>query len=113
MIQQQQRSSSLITQQLRQQERTYQVQVNALRSQVREAERLRHELQQIGQVQRDNARAGSTGGNNIIGTTAAIAGGTYAAGMIGANYLKDPRDYMRQISLATDTALAGQKDVCT
>lgn len=109
MIQQQQRSSSLITQQLRQQERTYQVQVNALRSQVREAERLRHELQQIGQVQRDNARAGSTGGNNIIGTTAAIAGGTYAAGMIGANYLKDPRDYMRQISLATDTALAGQK----
>ncbi|ENX02648.1 hypothetical protein F900_01094 [Acinetobacter modestus] len=109
ILQQQQRSSSLITQQLRQQERTCQVQVNALRSQVREAERLRHELQQIGQVQRDNARAGGTGGNNIIGTTAAIAGGTYAAGMIGANYLKDPRDYMRQMSLATDTALAGQK----
>ncbi|MFR9677778.1 phage tail tape measure protein [Acinetobacter sp. SEK570] len=107
LLQQQQRSSSLISQQLRQQERSYQVQVNALRQQVREAERLRQQLQQAGNAQRDATRG--AGGGNALSTTAAIAGGTYAAGMIGSNYLKDPREYMKQISLATDTVLAGQK----
>ncbi|ENX58208.1 MULTISPECIES: hypothetical protein [Acinetobacter] len=106
LLQQQQRSSSLISQQLRQQERSYQVQINSLRQQVREAERLRQQLQQAGNAQRDATRGV---GGNAFGTAAAVAGGTYAAGMIGSNYLKDPREYMKQISLATDTVLAGEK----
>lgn len=106
LLQQQQRSSSLISQQLRQQERSYQVQVNALRQQVREAERLRQQLQQAGNAQREANRGI---GGNALGTAAAVAGGGYAAGMIGSNYLKDPREYMKQIALATDTVLAGQK----
>jgi hypothetical protein len=106
LLQQQQRSSSLISQQLRQQERSYQVQINSLRQQVREAERLRQQLQQAGNAQRDATRGV---GGNAFGAAAAVAGGGYAAGMIGSNYLKDPREYMKQISLATDTVLAGQK----
>lgn len=111
LLQQQQRSSSLISQQLRQQERSYQVQVNSLRQQVREAERLRQQLEQAGRAGRGvgGGNAGGGIGGNALGTAAAVAGGTYAAGMIGSNYLKDPREYMRQISLATDTVLAGQK----
>lgn len=108
IMQQQQRQSNLMTQQLRQQERSYQVQVNSLRSQVREAERLRQQLEAAGRAGRNNP-AGTGFGGNIIGGTAATVGGTVAAGMIGANYLKDPREYMKQISLATDTVLAGQK----
>ena len=109
ILQQQQRSSSLISQQLQQQQRSYQMQLNTLRSQVREAERLRQQLQQAGQAQRDNQRNGIGGGSNLMGNTAAVVGGTYAASSIGANYLNDPRQYMKQISLATDTVLAGQK----
>lgn len=109
ILQQQQRSSSLINQQLQQQQRSYQIQLNTLRQQVAAAERLKQQLQQAGQAQRDNQRNGGSGGSNLMGNTAAVVGGTYAAGNIGANYLKDPRDYMRQISLATDTALAGEK----
>lgn len=52
-------------------------------------------------------RAGS--GGNRLQTAAAVVGGAYAAGTMGSNYLKDPREYMKQISYATDTALAGQK----
>lgn len=109
ILQQQQRSSSLISQQLQQQQRSYQMQLNTLRSQVREAERLRQQLQQAGQAQRDNQRNGIGGGSNLMGNTAAVVGGAYAASSIGANYLNDPRQYMKQISLATDTVLAGQK----
>lgn len=110
ILQQQQRSSSLISQQLRQQQRDYQLQLNTLRQQVAAAERLRQQLQQAGQAQRDNQRnSGSGGGSNLMGNTAAVVGGTYAAGSIGANYLNDPRQFMKQISLATDTVLAGQK----
>lgn len=109
MLQQQQRQSSLISQQLQQQQRSYQMQLNTLRQQVAAAERLRQQLQQAGQAQRDNQRNSSSSSGNLMGNTAAVVGGTYAAGSIGANYLADPRAYMKQVSLATDTVLAGQK----
>jgi hypothetical protein len=109
ILQQQQRSSSLIGQQLQQQQRSYQMQLNTLRSQVREAERLRQQLQQAGQAQRDNQRNGIGGGSNLMGNTAAVVGGAYAASSIGANYLKGPRAYMESISRSTGTIYAGQK----
>ncbi|MFW2163046.1 hypothetical protein ACG93T_16995 [Acinetobacter beijerinckii] len=110
MLQQQQRTSSLISQQLRQQERSYQVQVNALRQQVREAERLRQQLQQAGNAQRDINRNSSGGGQGLISGAAAVVGGAYAGGMVVSNVLKEPRNYMRQVSLATDT-LVGSENI--
>lgn len=109
ILQQQQRSSSTLNQQLMQQQRSYQLQLNSLRQQVAAAERLRQQLQQAGNAQRDLNRSSPGSNRNLIGGAAGLAGGGYAAGMIGANYLKEPREYMKQISLATDTALAGQK----
>ncbi|WP_151777296.1 hypothetical protein [Acinetobacter brisouii] len=108
VLEQQVRQSRSLSQQTRNQNRDYQLQINMLRQQVAAADRLRQQLEAAGRANREIGRGG-TGGSNLIGTTAAIAGGAYAAGMIGSNYLKDPRDYMRQISLSTDTALAGQE----
>lgn len=110
ILQQQQRSSSLISQQLQQQQRSYQIQLNTLRQQVAAAERLRQQLQQAGQAQQNNQRNGVGGaGGNFMGNTAAVVGGAYAAGSIGSNYLKDPRETKRQISLITGTLYGGEK----
>ena len=110
VLQQQVRQSTLLRQNNRNQNRDYQIQLNTLRQQVAAAERLRQQLEQAGRANRDMNRGNSGGiGGNAIQNTTAIAGATYAAGSIVSNYLDDPRQYMKQISLATDTALAGQK----
>ena len=101
LLRQQTRQSGLQSQQLRQQNRDYQLQVNMLRQQAAAAERLREQLRGAGNEQR-NMRGGGA-----FQTAAGLAGGAYAGSMIVGNALKDPRDYMRQVSLATDTALAG------
>lgn len=105
LLRQQTRQTNTQNQQLRQQTRDYQLQLNMLRQQAAAAERLREQLRGAGNEQR-NMRGGTGAG---LQTAAGIAGGLYAGSMIVGNALKDPRDYMRQVSLATDTALAGQK----
>ncbi|MEG2263731.1 MAG: phage tail tape measure protein [Acinetobacter sp.] len=110
ILQQQTRQTTIQTQQARNQSREYQLQLNMLRQQVAAAERLRQQLEQAGRAGR--GLGGGIGGGRISGglqNTAAVAGGAYAAGSIVTNYLDDPRQYMKQVSLATDTVLAGQK----
>lgn len=101
MLRNQNRQSAQQSQQLRNQTRDYQLQLNMLRQQAAAAQRLREQLRGAGNEQR-NMRGGG------FQTAAGVAGGAYAGGMIMSNALKEPRDYMRQVSLATDTALAGQ-----
>ena len=110
VLQQQVRQSSQLTQQTRNQNRDYRLQVDMLRQQAAAAERLRQQLEGARRAQQGGAvnnNGGGFGGRDIS-TVAGVAGGVYAAGSIGAKYLSDPRDYMRQISYATDTALAGK-----
>ena len=85
MLQQQHRHTSLITQQLRQQQRDYQLQLNTLRQQVAASDRLRQNLQQAGQAQRNNAATTGSGGG--WGAKAAAVGGA----VIGAaSVLQEP-----------------------
>lgn len=105
LLQQQQRSSSLISQQLRHQERSYQVQVNTLRQQVREAERLRQQLQQAGNAQRDATRG--AGGGLITGAAGAV-GGIVAGGMVVNSQLRAPVSYDEQLSRMAVIAADGK-----
>lgn len=110
ILQQQQRSSSLISQQLRQQERSYQVQVNALRQQVREAERLRQQLQQAGNAQRDMNRQaqGGFGGQGLVsGAAGAVAGGI-AGGMVLNTAFRPAMTYDEQLSRMAVIAADGK-----
>ncbi|TCM61860.1 hypothetical protein EC844_12614 [Acinetobacter calcoaceticus] len=104
VLRQQAIQTRIQSQSLRNQTRDYQTQLNSLRQQVAEANRLRQQLEQAGRANR-----GAGGGGGGMQTTAGIVGGTYAGGSIVSNYLDDPRQYMKQISLATDTSLAGKK----
>lgn len=109
ILQQQQRSSSLISQQLQQQQRSYQMQLNTLRSQVREAERLRQQLQQAGQAQRDNQRnGGSGGGSNLIGGAAGAVAGVAAGGMIVNGVFRPAISYDEQLSRMSVIAANGK-----
>ncbi|WP_277560718.1 hypothetical protein [Acinetobacter beijerinckii] len=107
LLQQQQRSSSLISQQLRQQERSYQVQVNALRQQVREAERLRQQLQQAGNAQRDISRQGGAGSGLITGAAGAVAGAV-AGGMVLNSTFRPAMTYDEQLSRMAVIAANGK-----
>ncbi|CAD9194018.1 phage tail tape measure protein [Acinetobacter bohemicus] len=107
ILQQQQRSSSLIGQQLQQQQRSYQMQLNTLRSQVREAERLRQQLQQAGQAQRDNQR-NSSGGGNLIGGAAGAVAGVAAGGMIVNGVFRPAISYDEQLSRMSVIAANGK-----
>lgn len=102
MLQQQQRQTSLISQQLRQQRHDYQLQLNTLRQQVAASERLRQNLQQAGQAQRNNAAA--AGSNGGWGAKAAAVGGA----VIGAaSVLQEP--IQRTVNYDRDLHYASQK----
>lgn len=102
MLQQQHRHTSLITQQLRQQQRDYQLQLNTLRQQVAASDRLRQNLQQAGQAQRNNAATTGSGGG--WGAKAAAVGGA----VIGAaSVLQEP--IQRTVNYDRDLHYASQK----
>lgn len=109
ILQQQQRSSSLISQQVQQQQRSYQIQLNTLRQQVAAAERLRQQLQQAGQAQRDNQRNGvGGGGSNLLGGAAAAVGGIVAGGMIVNGAFRPAISYDEQLSRMSVIAAEGK-----
>lgn len=103
MLQQQQRQTSLISQQLRQQRHDYQLQLNTLRQQVAASERLRQNLQQAGQAQRNNAAAAGSNGGGWGAKAAAVGGAVIGA----ASVLQEP--IQRTVNYDRDLHYASQK----